>query len=304
MVNSIGMTLKLIPAGEFDMGTSPEQIDLLLKQFPATPKAFLALEQPRHHVRITRPFYLGATEVTRGQFRRFVEAEGYRTVPERDGKGGQGVDLAQDGRGVGGPRYTWRYLGYPQPDDHPVVNVTWSDAVAFCAWLTRTEGIVYRLPTEAEWEYACRAGTTSLYTTGDDPDEIVNVGNVGDASYNEKYPDYVDYATKLTTLKAARDGYVFTAPVGRFPPNPFGVFDMIGNVGEYCSDRFAPDYYRNSPVDDPVGPSLGATRVFRGSNYRGPAAFCRPANRSNAEDDFRRNIVGFRVARDVIMSKR
>jgi formylglycine-generating enzyme required for sulfatase activity len=298
VTNSIGMTLKLIPAGEFDMGSSPEELDLLLRQFPTAPGEALAGEQPRHRVRITRPFYLGATEVTRGQFRRFVESENYQTVSELNGKGAGGIEPAKEFQVTVAPRYSWRNTGYPQTDDHPVVNLLWDDAVAFCAWLTRTEGVVYRLPTEAEWEYACRAGTTSLYTTGNEPESLVYVGNIQDASLRERYPAYEASHLNLPPLRGD-DGYVFTAPVGQFRPNPFGLFDMIGNVSELCSDRFEADFYSHSPANDPVGPPQGPFRAQRGGSWPAPPAFARAAPRAATANDFPRPWIGFRVARNV-----
>ena len=141
--NSLGMQLVLIPPGVFWMGSS--QSDSYRKDD----------ELPQHRVRITRPFYFGMCEVTVGEFRRFVEAKAYQTDAERDGQGGFGWD----GKAfVQKPAYTWLNAGFPQTDDHPVVNVSWNDAVAFCQWLAQEEKRAYRLPTEAEWEYACRAG--------------------------------------------------------------------------------------------------------------------------------------------------
>ena len=145
ITNSIGMKLVLIPAGTFLMG-SPEE-----------DKAGKEDERPSHPVRIMHAFYLGTTEVTRGQFRRFVESAGYRTEAEEDGKGGEGWNEERN-RFEMSPRYFWQNPGFDQTDEHPVVNVTWNDAAAFADWLSRKENRKYRLPTEAEWEYACRAG--------------------------------------------------------------------------------------------------------------------------------------------------
>jgi formylglycine-generating enzyme required for sulfatase activity len=211
--------LRLIPRGEFLMG-SPEgegQAD----------------EHPQHRVRITWPFYLGVTEVTRGQFRHFVDDAGYRTEAERDGKGGYGFNEA--GQWVQDPRYTWQNARFEQTDEHPVVNVSWNDAVAFSAWLSRKEGVTYRLPTEAEWEYACRSGTATKYCNGDDPEGLAAVGNIADATAKARYPDW--------TTTIAQDGFLYTAPVGRYNPNACGLYDMHGNVWEWCSDGYAADYY-------------------------------------------------------------
>ena len=158
-----------------------------------------------------------STEVTRGQFRRFVDDAGYQTEAEKDGKGGYGWTEA--GNFVYDPKYTWQNLGFDQTDEHPVVNVSWNDAVAFAAWLSRKEGTTYRLPTEAEWEYACRAGTTTRYSSGDDPESLATVGNVADGTAREKLPNW--YPDPTWTI-AARDGFVYTAPVGRLTRTPGG----------------------------------------------------------------------------------
>ena len=115
-------------------------------------------EGPVHRVRITKPFYLGNYEVTVGQFRQFVNATGYKTDAEKDAVGGWGYTGVEERPFKRDPQYTWRETGFSQSDDHPVVNVSWNDAVTFCEWLSRREKKNYRLPTEAQWEYACRAG--------------------------------------------------------------------------------------------------------------------------------------------------
>src|SRR5262249_48557534 len=147
-----------------------------------------------------------------------------------------------------------------QTDEHPVVNVTWNDAVAFCGWLSRKTGRKCELPTEAEWEYACRAGSRTKYYHGDDPEGLAKIANVADASFLKVFPDNT-YAIK------ADDGYAFTAPVGRFQPNAFGLYDMLGNVWEWCSDHHDAKYYRESPAADPKGPSAGEYHVLRGGSW-------------------------------------
>src|SRR5208337_2281050 len=133
------------------------------------------------------PFYLGKYEVTVGQFRRFVEANSYRTEAERDGKGGYGWDMKSGNFGQDA-RQNWRSPGFSQTEEHPVVNVSWNDAVAFCEWLRREDRQTYRLPTQAEWEYACRAGTTTRYWTGDDPESLAEAANVPNAFYIDYVP--------------------------------------------------------------------------------------------------------------------
>ena len=201
-------------------------------------------------MRITKPFYLGTYHVTRGQFRQFVADTGYKTDAEKGekpGAWGWNPDKKEFGFNE---KYSWRNAGFEQTDEHPVVNVSWNDAVEFCKWLSRKEGKTYRLPTEAEWEYACRAGTTTRYYSGDDPETLAKVGNVADAAAKAKFPDWT------WTIKA-NDGYVFTAPVGKFKPNAFGLYDMHGNAWQWCADWYGAEYYAKSPADDPTGPDSG-----------------------------------------------
>ena len=168
ITNLIGMKLALAPSGEFKMG-SRESAEDTAAFFNKTyggddlRAGFFKDEHPQHRVRITRPFYLGAYHVTRGQFRQFVADTGYKTDAKKGEKpGAYGWD--PDAKEFSSnDKYSWRNAGFEQTDEHPVVNVSWNDAVAFCKWLSRKEGKTYRLPTEAEWEYACRAGTTTRY---------------------------------------------------------------------------------------------------------------------------------------------
>ena len=125
---------------------------------PANEQGRYPDERPQHKVEITRPFYMGVSPVTRGQFAAFVDTEHYKTEAEVDGQGGFGFNAAA-GKWEVNPEYTWRHPGFDQTDEHPVVTVSWNDAVSFCTWLSKKEGKTYELPTEAEWEYSCRAGT-------------------------------------------------------------------------------------------------------------------------------------------------
>jgi formylglycine-generating enzyme len=298
ITNSIGMKLTLIPAGEFKMGSgeSPEATATFFKKdfdMYFMTADFFKDEYPQHRVRITKPFYLGTYHVTRGQFRHFVKDSGYKTDAEKeDGRGAAGWDAEKktiaetDFNNV----YSWRNAGFPQTDEHPVVNVSWNDAVAFCKWLSKKEGNTYRLPTEAEWEYACRAGTTTRYYSGDDPKTLVKVANVADATAKAKFSDW------SWTIKV-NDGYVFTSPVGQFKPNAFGLYDMHGNAWQWCADCYGEDYYGKSPADDPKGPKTGGCRILRGGSW-----YCKPfiansAIRDRNSPDIRNCITGFRVAR-------
>jgi formylglycine-generating enzyme required for sulfatase activity len=288
--NSIGMKLVVVPAGEFFMGSTPLQIHQVRRNDPAFRKDWEREEQPQHHVQISRPFLLGAHEVTLGQFREFVRSTRYVTDAQRDGKGGMGFDAAtsefkQD------PHFNWENAGFVQTDDQPVVNVSWNDAVAFCQWLSRKEKIAYRLPSEAEWEYACRAGTTTLYSYGDDPEGLAAVANVSDATAREKFSSWSGIS--------GRDGHVFTAPVGSFQPNAFGLFDMHGNAWEWCRDWFGENYYAKSAEKDPTGPPTGTVRVFRGGSWYDAASLCRSAFRYWDVPTYRDYFLGFRIAADL-----
>lgn len=294
ITNSIGMKLVMIPAGEFMMGGG-EPAERIVADFKRQYDLDLKTEYyyPQHRVRISRPFYLGQYEVTFGQFLQFYHDAKYKTEAERDGKGGWGY-TGETGKGFPfkqSPEYVAWNTGWPQTNDHPVVNVSWNDAVAFCEWLSRKEGVEYRLPTEAEWEYACRAGTTTRYYHGDDPEGLAEVGNVADATAREKLE-----ITSWTYMRA-RDGFAFTAPVGRFHPNAFGLYDMHGNVLEWCADWYDESYYAHSPSVDPKVPLTGGKRVLRGGSWLYGPFSVRSAFRYRDAPEDRYYFIGFRLAR-------
>jgi len=287
--NSLAMDLVLIPAGEFLMGSTAADVDQLTRLFSDFKKEYADDEQPQHRVRITRPFYLGKHEVTVGQFRQFVADTGYKTDGEKDPQGSYGVD-GTTGKLAQKKEYTWRSPGFPQTDQHPVTLVSHNDAKAFCNWLSRKEGKTYRLPTEAEWEYACRAGTETIYLHGHDPEGLAKVGNVADGTAKAKFSSWLTIA--------AKDGYVFTAPIGSFSANAFGLQDMIGNVLEWCEDWYDATHYApfaGRTAIDPTGPSTGKHRVLRGGSWGSHPWFARSANRDRDTPDIRNNVIGFRV---------
>lgn len=305
ITNSIGMRLVKIPAGAFMMGNH-EAAEEMPRSFPQYEAERFQLddEYPVHKVRITRAFYLGAYAVTVGEFRKFVEASHYATDAERydDVSSPPGSDRKRSGYGGYGynretgkldeqrnPKVNWREVGFPQTERHPVTNVSWNDAVAFCKWLSEKEKKSYRLPTEAEWEYACRAGTTTRYYAGDDPELLVTIANSYDRSTAKVDPDWTRFALK------GDDGFEFTAPVGRFAPNKFGLYDMHGNVWQWVSDRYGADYYAHSPVDDPQGPATGGKRVRRGGGWATWAFYCRSSFRNYNTPQSRYFNLGFRV---------
>jgi formylglycine-generating enzyme required for sulfatase activity/serine/threonine protein kinase len=271
------ITFVRIEGGEFLMGS------------PATDREAGDNEKPQHPVRVTRAFYLGVTEVTRGPFRLFVDDTGYKTEAEKDGKGCYGLN-EETGKFEQNPKFTWQSPGFEQSDEHPVVNVSWNDAQEFITWLSKREAKEFRLPTEAEWKYACRAGTTTAYFSCDDPESLASVGNVKDGTAKERYPDWATIA--------ARDNYVYTAPVGRFRANAYGLYDMHGNVWEWCADWFDKDYYKQSPRDDPRGPAAATNRAIRGGSYDSAPRDCRSAYRGRNGPAYRDFHLDFRLARN------
>ncbi len=258
------MTYQLIPPGEFLMGADPGD-DLAARD-----------ERPQHPVTLTHPFYLGTHEVTVEQFTRFVEATGYRTKAEIGDAGAWEVGKAEDDekKAKFGPRAGLNWRTRPatkSSDDHPVHCLAWADAEAFCVWLAKTEGKPYRLPTEAEWEFACRAGTTTRYGFGTNLDP--KMANLGQAP-----------------LGVQRVGY--------FPPNPFGLYETHGNVAEWVQD--AKRAYGPAPATDPVGAGAGAERMARGGHwFTSPTSVTgRSSDRRTFPADRPVVYVGFRVALD------
>lgn len=267
------LSMVLIPPGEFLMGSSAEQQARFLEAARTAGDEFAAeripAEGPQHRVQITRPFRLARHEVTVGQFRRFVEQTEYKTEAERSGKGGH---RNVNGKWLQDPRLVWHVdPGFPQTEHHPVVNVSWNDATAFCHWLSEKQGTEYLLPSESQWEYACRAGTATAWYSGD----------------NERTLAKYAWFAKNSRARAH--------PVAKLEPNAWGLYDMHGNVWEWCADAWAADYYAQSPFDDPRGSTSGTRHILRGGHWALDASRCRSANRSHSAPDYRHNGLGFRV---------
>ncbi|MCI0739825.1 MAG: formylglycine-generating enzyme family protein [Gemmataceae bacterium] len=265
-----------------------KEVALLAKYGHKSPETAFRYEYPAHRVKIPRPFWMGAHHATRGQFRQFVQSTGYVTDAEKPENPGAMASNVEKGAFFQHHRdRSWRNVGFEQTDDHPVVCVSWNDAQAFCNWLSKKEGTTYRLPTEAEWEYACRAGTTSRYWCGDDPEKLAKVDNIADADLKKRFP-----LTPLRTISAG-DGYVFTSPVGSFRANPFGLHDMHGNVFQWCQDRW-------SSYDEAVQPNYTPGYMLRGGSWNGTFRECRCANRMfHHPPETRSDYYGFRVVREL-----
>jgi formylglycine-generating enzyme required for sulfatase activity len=242
-------------------------------------------------VQISRPYSLGKYPVTVGQFQQFVRDTGYRTEAETgENKGAVGLDPAS-GKFEHKAEFNWQHVAFPQTDRHPVVHVGWNDAIAFCHWLSSREGQHCRLPTEAEWEYACRAGTTKRFGDSDDEETVKRIANIADAALRKRLPT-------AETAAPWNDGYPFISPVGQFRPNAFGLYDMQGNVWEWCADWYGFDYYASSPVADPPGPDSGTHRVLRGGCWYTGVRSARCARRFGFQPEVRSDCMGFRVAVD------
>jgi formylglycine-generating enzyme required for sulfatase activity len=238
LTNSIGMKLVLIPAGEFQMGS------------PESEEGRRDNEGPQHRVEITAPFYIGACEVSQEEYEQVMGM--HRNAFCKTGHRAKRVAGQDTGR-------------------FPVEMVSWNDAVEFCMKLSalpaeRKASRMYRLPTEAEWEYACRAGTPWRFHYGDWPDD-----------------EYGNYGEDRTTA------------VGSFKPNPWGLYDVHGNVSEWCADCYSEDYYERSPSADPTGPASGSERVYRGGHFGGDPMLRRSAFRTGFGPDRWSEAVGFRV---------
>lgn len=252
----MGIALRLVPTGRLSMG------------FKDATESALA-DQPAREIEITRPFYIGVHEITRGQFRKFIADSRHITDAEKSDLGG--VGRVPGSWFVRDTKFKWNSTGFDQTDDHPVVNVSWDDAVAFCKWASKASGRKYRLPTEAEWEYAARARVEAhprfFFATAA---ELPLVANVADDATRLQLE--ADLPGKTVKSFAGDDGYPFTAPVGTFKPNPFGLYDVIGNVSEWCEDYYGP--WDNLPIKDPVQlePDPEGRRFARGGSHLATSA--------------------------------
>ncbi len=250
--NAIGMRFVLIPPGSFKMGAPVSE--------PGSQKD----ERPQHEVTITRAFYLQMAETTNAQYRTWNGAH----------------DSGSDGR--------YSLNG----DNQPAVRVSYQDIAGSAdgsresfylrwlneqAWTSGPEGVTYRLPTEAEWEYACRAGTTTKYFWGDRDEDAHRYANGLDPE-TKRWIESTKSQLVAGPVFPKEDGHVVTAPVGSFLPNPWGLYDMLGNASEWCADRYDPAYYAASPAGDPRGPAEGG-RLVRGASYGDPPRYMSAAAR-------------------------
>jgi formylglycine-generating enzyme required for sulfatase activity len=245
--NSVGMKFEAIPAGEFMMGRGRPYSDILrLTTIHAGVDRAIKTEVPQHRVRIA-PFRLATTEVTQKQWE----------------------DV------MGSRPWHQKHSFVKEGPDFPATYVTWEQAREFCQRLSRKEGKTYRLPTEAEWEYACRAQTTTIFAFGDDSSKMKDFGWIADNAYSI--------------------GESFAHRVARQKPNAWGLYDMHGNVWEWCGDRYNDNYYAHAPVNNPKGPPDGTKRVIRGGSWRDSDTHARSAFRFGVLPSRADMNIGFRV---------
>ena len=258
-----------IEAGCFAMGSDPSE-------------AGRHDNEPWHSVCV-EDFSISRYEVTRGQYAAFVSETG-REAPDgcqTYGDGGWGPRFGRSGR-------SWRDPGYAQNDDHPVACVSRDDALAYARWLSERQGQSYRLPTEAEWEYAARAGSGAARHWGDDAGRACLWGNVGDRALQRHYREW------SWTIHPCNDGYVHTAPVGNYRASPYGLHDMVGNLWEWtCSAYDAA--YRGAEHRCTWG---GRNGVVRGGSWSNSPRWARSAGRFENRVDARFDLLGFRLAHD------
>ena len=260
----------VVPAGSYMMGS------------PTGEEGRYDDESPVHRVRIANPFAVGVHEVTRGEFARFVRETGH-SMEERCTTYEGGEWKERTGR-------SWRRPGFGQTDGHPVVCVDWNDAQSYVRWLSRETGERYRLLSESEWEYVARAGTRTSRHWGDRASDACRYANVADRSADEKY-------TNRTIIHECRDGHVYTAAVGSFSANPYGLHDALGNVSEWVADCWN-DSYTGAPGDGRAWTRGDCDRrVVRGGTWLGIPRFVRSADRRWDDTGYRSNLAGFRVAR-------
>lgn len=270
ITNGIGMKFVLIDPGTFSMGS-------------AAGDAGAQQDEAKHNVTLTGGYYLQTAETTVAQFRQFVMATGYKTEAET---GGGCWISAKSGGWKRRKENNWKNAelqaaaSFQQTDKRPVTCVSWNDAQAFIQWLSKKEKKSYRLPTEAEWEYACRAGSTAPFAFGKCiSSDQANYGGV-DGLFSNCKTGY-----KLSRKKPL--------PVASLAANAWGLFDMHGNAAEWCNDWYGP--YASRAATDPQGPSSGTDRVLRGCHWLNTATECRSAKRSGFPPNYATDVVGFRV---------
>ena len=261
--------MKALAPGQFAQGAPASQPD-------ATP-----IELPQHRVSITYPLGMGVYEITVGEFKEFADATQHKSAGCR----------MYNGSWQDSPEANWNNVGYTQTATHPVACVSWRDARDYAAWLSRKTGQKYRLPSDSEWEYAARAGSVASRPWKEKIEGACSNANVADQTAAQQYPGW--------KVHPCSDGYTFTAPVGSFQPNTFGLYDMLGNVFEWVQDCWHPDY-RGAPTDGSAWLSGDCSqRDMRGGSWFTAPPLVSTSARNRFEETYRSNSVGFRLVREI-----
>lgn len=260
-----------IPAGSFDMGSPKSEVGRDDD------------EGPVHRVKVAA-FALSKTEITRGQFAAFVKKTKYNA--------GDKCWTLADGK-FKEREGDWRQPGYLQDNKHPVACIGWNDAQAYAKWLSHKTGKQYRLPTEAEWEYAARGKASSSRYWGDNPDEACKYANVTDKTAKAQIPGSLSWLAHNCS-----DSFAYTAPVGRFKANAFGLYDMLGNVWEWTEDSYH-DNYEGAPAEGSAWQGKDAKHALRGGSWNSDPQNVRAAIRNSNKPSLRFSMFGFRLAKNL-----
>ena len=275
----------IVPAGAFEMGSSADE-----RVREGVPARFADRETLVHGVTIAKPFAMSRSEITRGMYARFV-ADTKRPDPVACGVFNPDTDSWKERSG-----YSWRKTGFEQTDEHPVACISFNDAHDFANWLAKKTGKPYRLASESEWEYAARGGTTTARYWGEAAEPGCELANIMTAETVARLGNPRSWANKLVCTSPR----AFTVPVGSFPPNPFGLHDMIGNVYEFVADCFHPTY-AGAPADGSVWKEPACKQfMLRGGAFHSAPWLARIAARGGpVEPDYHPLASGIRVARDL-----
>jgi formylglycine-generating enzyme required for sulfatase activity/serine/threonine protein kinase len=280
-----GMEFVWVPKVCFQMGQTEAEKQYLLKEVGEKKyKKLFERELPRHEI-CNDGFWMAKTEVTRGQFKQFIKETAYRTDAEEEGSAWV-FDKDADFPWIELPGFNWEITGFSQDDSHPVVCVSWNDVREFIKWLNNKSGRKFVLPTEAQWEYAARGGTDFMRFWGANDAEACKYANVADKD-------------NWITSFPCSDGYEYTSPVGKYKPNPFGLYDMLGNVWEWCEDVYDKNAYSKHDRNNPVVTAGSFYRVFRGGSWNNNSGIVRAARRGRGYANYRDSGVGFRLCLSV-----
>ena len=280
---------KLQPENQSSSSIFPEMVDIQGGTFSMGSNVGEPDEKPVHAVTISN-FKMGKFEITYKEFAKFIEASGYKTDAEKIGYSHIFTYQFEERKGI-----TWQYDEEGKKrlecdNNKPVIHVSWYDAIAYCTWLSKFTGKTYRLPSEAEWEYAAGNGVKhTKYSWGN------NLPAKEKPSETAKNHSKKNSVTCSSKFDGNKNGCFFSDNVGSYLPNELGLYDMSGNVWEWCNDRYGKDYYKTSASKDPKGPTIGENRVIRGASWVYFPENGRVSYRSGANPTLTNYNIGFRV---------